>query len=569
MLRHVDKSELPALIEQFWPLTQDFTRSTYPTYADGIKTQADFASALTQALAREGKEVLVYLHQGRITGLAVIDVVDDTEAMLQICLWTDHASEMLAELLSHMRATASGHRLTVGFPPENTTLESFLNANGFEKLDESSCWKRDLSTWQAQDGLPQVELVTESSFAQFRASWQEEDMYWTADRIHAAWDRWRLFLCRDECGVRGVTACMVGEQMDQVGGGMVEPCGVMYDARGYDPLTFQALMTACLRLCQQRKNRHLVYFASEEEKQTMVCMGFELVSGYRCYALPLTANLLDGKNLAAQVNRETAERISTLVSRGIRPGLAMILVGTDPASQIYARNKEKACREVGVASVTLRLPENVTQVELEAQIRALNADETIHGILLQLPLPPHLHEATALSAIAPQKDVDGFHPLNAGCLLGGVSGPLPCTPQGVMTMLRAAGIPLAGKHAVVLGRSGIVGKPMALLLLQADCTVTICHSHTVNLEQLTRQADIIVSAVGQPGFVKAEMVKPGAVVVDVGINRVNGRVVGDVDFAGVRRVAGYLSPVPGGVGCMTIAMLMKNTVDAAERQTNG
>lgn len=279
----------------------------------------------------------------------------------------------------------------------------------------------------------------------------------------------------------------------------------------------------------------------------------------------MVARLLDGKAMAEEIRGEIAQRVVALKARGITPGLAVILVGEDPASQIYVRNKGIACEKAGIHSVTLRLPEDTTQQVLEEHIRALNADGSIHGILVQLPLPRHLDEAAALAAIVPEKDVDGFHVLNAGKLLNGLPGVVACTPKGALEMIRRTGVPLAGKEAVVVGRSNIVGKPMAMLLLQQNCTVTICHSRTVNLAEHTRRADVLVAAVGKPRFITADMVKPGAIVIDVGINRVDGKVVGDVDFDQVQQVAGWLTPVPGGVGRMTIAMLLDNTVEAAER----
>lgn len=283
----------------------------------------------------------------------------------------------------------------------------------------------------------------------------------------------------------------------------------------------------------------------------------------------MSAQLLDGKAISEELRVQIAQQVAALQAKGITPGLAVILVGDDPASQIYVRNKEKGCEQVGMHSVTIRIPAETTQAALEEQIRALNADASIHGILVQLPLPSHLDEAAALATIAPEKDVDGFHMQNAGKLFSGLSGVVPCTPQGAMEMLRRTGLDLNGKEAVVVGRSNIVGKPMAMLLLQENCTVTLCHSRTADLAAHTRRADVLVAAVGKPGFITADMVKPGAVVIDVGINRLeSGKVVGDVDFEGVKKVASWLTPVPGGVGRMTITMLLKNTVDAAERAAN-
>ncbi len=279
----------------------------------------------------------------------------------------------------------------------------------------------------------------------------------------------------------------------------------------------------------------------------------------------MTARILDGRVISQELREDIARRAAALTARGVTPGLAVILVGEDPASQIYVRNKGVACEKAGIRSVTLRLPETATQEELERAIRALNADQSIHGILVQLPLPRHLDEAAALAVIAPEKDVDGFHVINAGRLLNGLPGVVACTPQGALEMIRRTGVPLEGKEAVVIGRSNIVGKPMAMLLLRENCTVTVCHSRTADLMAHTRRADVLVCAVGKARFVTADMVKPGAVVIDVGINRVDGKVVGDVDFDAVREVAGWITPVPGGVGKMTITMLLRNTLDAAER----
>ena len=279
----------------------------------------------------------------------------------------------------------------------------------------------------------------------------------------------------------------------------------------------------------------------------------------------MAAQLLDGKAMSEELRVDIARKVAALKERGVTPGLAVILVGDDPASQIYVRNKGIGCEKTGMHSVTIRMPEDATQQALEGQIRALNADPAIHGILVQLPLPPHLDEAAALAAIVPEKDVDGFHVHNAGRLLCGLPGVVACTPKGAMEMIRRTGVDLTGKEAVVVGRSNIVGKPMAMLLLQANCTVTMCHSRTADLASHTRRADILVAAVGRPGFITADMVKPGAIVIDVGINRVDGRVVGDVDFEHVKDVAGWITPVPGGVGRMTITMLLENTLEAAER----
>ena len=280
----------------------------------------------------------------------------------------------------------------------------------------------------------------------------------------------------------------------------------------------------------------------------------------------MSAQLLDGKVMSDELRVRIAGRVAALKAKGVTPGLAVILVGEDPASQIYVRNKEKGCEQVGMHSVAIRLPAETTQDELEGHIRALNADASIHGILVQLPLPKHLDEAAALAVIVPEKDVDGFHVQNAGKLMSGLPGVVACTPKGAMEMIRRTGVDLNGKEAVVVGRSNIVGKPMAMLLLQANCTVTVCHSRTADLAAHTRSADVLVAAVGKAKFITADMVKPGAIVIDVGINRLaDGKVVGDVDFDAVKEVAGFITPVPGGVGRMTITMLLENTVEAAER----
>lgn len=279
----------------------------------------------------------------------------------------------------------------------------------------------------------------------------------------------------------------------------------------------------------------------------------------------MAAQLLDGKTMSNELREKLALRVTALKERGVTPGLAVILVGEDPASQIYVKNKGLGCAQVGIHSETIRLPETATQQELEAQIDRLNADAAIHGILVQLPLPAGLDETAALARISPEKDVDGFHILNAGKLFTGQEGVVACTPKGAMEMIRRTGISLAGKEAVVIGRSNIVGKPMAMLLLQQHATVTLCHSRTQHLAEHTRRADILVAAVGKPRFITADMVKPGAVVIDVGINRVDGKVVGDVDFDAVKEVASWITPVPGGVGRMTITMLLENTIEAAER----
>ena len=279
----------------------------------------------------------------------------------------------------------------------------------------------------------------------------------------------------------------------------------------------------------------------------------------------MAAAILDGKIMSADIKAEIAEKVKMLKEKGITPGLAVILVGNDPASEIYVRNKQTGCEETGMNGQTIRMPEDTTQEELEAEIDRLNRDDTVHGILVQLPLPSKLDEQAALARILPEKDVDGFHLINAGHMLTGTEGVIACTPKGALHMIRSTGEDLNGKEAVVIGRSNIVGKPMAMLLLRENCTVTICHSRTKNLKEHTRRADILVVAVGKAGFVTADMVKPGAIVIDVGINRVDGKVRGDVDFDSVKEVAGWITPVPGGVGRMTIAMLLANTAEAAER----
>lgn len=280
----------------------------------------------------------------------------------------------------------------------------------------------------------------------------------------------------------------------------------------------------------------------------------------------MTAQLIDGKALAAQIRSEVAQRVATLKAQGVTPGLAVILVGDNPASQVYVRNKVKACQDCGMHSVLEQYSADLTQAALLERVQALNTDPAIHGILVQLPLPAHIDAQKVIEAITPAKDVDGFHMISAGALMTGMPGFWPCTPYGCMKMLEHIGYSLRGKHAVVIGRSNIVGKPMALMLLAQDATVTICHSRTPDLKAQTLQADVIVAAVGKRNVLTADMVKPGAVVLDVGMNRDdNGRLCGDVDFEGVKQVASHITPVPGGVGPMTIAMLLVNTLQAAER----
>ena len=278
----------------------------------------------------------------------------------------------------------------------------------------------------------------------------------------------------------------------------------------------------------------------------------------------MSAIMIDGRAVAKKWKDDAAQRTRKLIEKGVTPHLAVILAGENAASQVYVRNKENACSRAGIHSTIIRLSETCTQEELENAVLSLNQDESVHGILVQLPLPRGLDEARVLALIDPNKDVDGFHAMNSGRLMNGQQGFVPCTPLGVMKLLEAYDIPTRGKHAVIIGRSNIVGKPMAMLLLAADATVSICHSKTENLAEITRQADILVAAVGKPDFVTGDMIKPGAAVIDVGINRVNGTLTGDVNAEQAEKVAAYLTPVPGGVGQMTIAMLLSNTLDAAE-----
>lgn len=279
----------------------------------------------------------------------------------------------------------------------------------------------------------------------------------------------------------------------------------------------------------------------------------------------MSAKIIDGKAMAARIKEALKTRVNVLTGRGRQPGLAVILVGANPASRVYVNMKQKACAELGIYSEEHALPENTSEAELIGLIQSLNRNDKIHGILLQLPLPPHLNELKMLEMIDPAKDVDGFHPVNNGKLLAGLPGFLPCTPAGVMDLIRETGVPIAGKECVVVGRSNIVGKPQAILLLRENGTVTVCHSRTADLTAVCRRADILVAAVGKPELITADMVKPGAVVIDVGINRdAEGKLTGDVHFSSVKEVAGWITPVPGGVGPMTIAKLMENTVISAE-----
>ena len=278
------------------------------------------------------------------------------------------------------------------------------------------------------------------------------------------------------------------------------------------------------------------------------------------------AAIIDGVALSAQLREDVTRRTLALKARGVTPGLAVLLVGDNPASQVYVRNKVKACADSGLHSVLERHDADMTEAALLARIEALNNDPSIHGILVQLPVPAHIDANKVIEAISPAKDVDGFHIASAGALMVGQPGFVPCTPYGCMKMLESIGYDLRGKHAVVIGRSNIVGKPMAMLLLQQNATVTICHSGTKDLKAMTLQADVIVAAVGKVNVLTADMVKPGAVVIDVGMNRnAEGKLCGDVDYAGVREVASHITPVPGGVGPMTITMLLVNTLESAER----
>ena len=279
--------------------------------------------------------------------------------------------------------------------------------------------------------------------------------------------------------------------------------------------------------------------------------------------MPLT--WIDGREIAKKWKENAVQRAQALTEKGVTPHLAVIVAGDNPASRVYVRNKENACLRAGIRSTMLCLAESCPHEEVESAVASLNADQSVHGILVQLPLPKGLDEARVLALIDPEKDVDGFHARNAGKLMSGQPGFVPCTPLGVMKLLEAYNIPTRGRHAVVIGRSNIVGKPMAMLLLAADATVTVCHSKTENLADITRQADILVAAVGKANFVTGDMIKPGATVIDVGINRVDGALVGDVNAEEAAQKAAYLTPVPGGVGQMTIAMLLSNTLDAAER----
>ncbi len=287
----------------------------------------------------------------------------------------------------------------------------------------------------------------------------------------------------------------------------------------------------------------------------------------------MSAKIIDGKEIAAQVRKEVAEKVAELKKNGITPCLAVILVGENPASVSYVTGKQKALAEVGMSDRSLHLPESTTEEELLKIISELNNDKSVHGILVQLPLPKHINEEKVILAISPEKDVDGFHPVNVGNLVIGKKSYLPCTPHGILVLLQKMNIETSGKRAVVIGRSNIVGKPVALLLArkETNCTVTICHTGTKNMAEITRQADIIIAAAGKPHTLTKDMIKPGAVVIDVGVNRIPDatkksgfRLIGDCDFEDLKETASYITPVPGGVGPMTIAMLMQNTLEAAE-----
>ena len=280
----------------------------------------------------------------------------------------------------------------------------------------------------------------------------------------------------------------------------------------------------------------------------------------------MAASIIDGKAISEQLRDKLREEVAALSERGAKPCLAVIIVGEDPASKVYVRNKERACKQLGMDSILLRLPESTTQEELLGEVRRLNADRAVNGVLVQLPLPAHLDEQAVLREISPEKDVDGFHAVNAGRLMQGERCTVACTPAGCLDLIRSTGMKIEGAEAVVVGRSNIVGKPMAMLLLQNNATVTICHSRTRNLAEVTRRADILVAAVGRPRMITGDMIKPGAVVIDVGINRVDGKLVGDVDFESAQEVAGWITPVPGGVGPMTITGLMRNTIAATRMQ---
>ncbi|MFP3842696.1 bifunctional methylenetetrahydrofolate dehydrogenase/methenyltetrahydrofolate cyclohydrolase FolD [Priestia filamentosa] len=278
----------------------------------------------------------------------------------------------------------------------------------------------------------------------------------------------------------------------------------------------------------------------------------------------MSAQLINGKELASEKRESMKKEVEMLKEQGVKPGLAVILVGQDPASETYVRSKHRACENTGIHSVSIKLPDIVSEEELLGHIDKLNEDDAIDGILVQLPLPKHINEDAVIERISPKKDVDGFHPISVGKMMIGQETFLPCTPHGVLEMVRKTGIEVSGKHVVVIGRSNIVGKPVGQLFLNENATVTYCHSRTQNMQKHTKDADILIVAVGIPNFVKAQDVKEGAVVIDVGINRVDGKLCGDVDFEEVKEVAGAITPVPGGVGPMTITMLLENTIQSAK-----
>ncbi|WP_411347400.1 bifunctional methylenetetrahydrofolate dehydrogenase/methenyltetrahydrofolate cyclohydrolase FolD [Paenibacillus sp. WLX2291] len=280
----------------------------------------------------------------------------------------------------------------------------------------------------------------------------------------------------------------------------------------------------------------------------------------------MAATIISGTQISKDIRQDIQQEVEKMKAQGAQPGLAVVLVGEDPASQVYVRNKEKTCHDLGYYSEVHRLSAETSQEELLALVDTLNNQDNIHGILVQLPLPKHIEEKAVIDAISPIKDVDGFHPINVGNLVIGDDSLLPCTPAGVIEMIKRTGIDLSGKHAVVIGRSNIVGKPVSLLLQRENATVTMCHSRTANMKELTQQADVLVVAIGRANFVDASFIKPGAVVIDVGMNRLeNGKLAGDVDFESAKEVSGPITPVPGGVGPMTITMLMQNTLVAARR----
>jgi methylenetetrahydrofolate dehydrogenase (NADP+) / methenyltetrahydrofolate cyclohydrolase len=280
----------------------------------------------------------------------------------------------------------------------------------------------------------------------------------------------------------------------------------------------------------------------------------------------MSATIIDGKGISILIRAELKEKVALLKEKGVVPSLTVILVGDDPGSQVYVRNKERACKEAGMVGRVIRMPAETTQEDLLLEIQAVNKDDSVHGLLVQLPLPGHLNEVEIIRSIAAEKDVDGLHPMTQGCLMSGAQAALPCTPRGCIELLHRAGVPLKGAEAVVVGRSVMVGKPMALLLLRENATVTICHSRTRDLGEVTRRADVLIVAIGKPNLITGDMIKPGAAVIDVGMNRLlDGTLTGDVDFETAKEVAGCITPVPGGVGPMTIAMLLENTIEAAAR----